>query len=91
MAKDMNQNHFAYKPIGALREKLEARLAIQKQERILGEKGVLSDVNNFNYHGVTVAQLASEIKWHISRKIQKEIDLIEGFKHVFRAIFSRER
>ena len=91
MYMDVNKTHFTYKVIGSLREKLEARLATQKAERILGDNGVLKDIKNLVLHGITVTQVASELKWHISRKIQREVDMIDGFKHIFRAIFTRER
>lgn len=90
MYTDANKIHFTYKVIGSLRQKLEARLATQKAEHILGDNGVLKDIKNLTLHGMTVTQRASELKWHISRKIQREIDMIDGFKHIFRAIFTRE-
>ena len=91
MYTDANKTHFTYKVIGSLREKLEARLAIQRAERILGDNGVLKDIKSLTVPGITVTQVASELKWHIARKIQGEIDMIDGFKHIFRAISTRER
>ena len=37
-----------------------------------------------------MTQVAQQVKQHLALKIEKEIDLVEGFQQVFQAMFKRE-
>jgi hypothetical protein len=50
----------------------------------------LTDVKNLASHGISVTQVAQQVKQHLALKIEKEIDVVEGFQHVFQAMFKRE-
>ena len=39
----------------------------------------MTDVKNLASHGISVTQVAQQVKQHLALKIGKEIDIVEGF------------
>ena len=52
LERDVSGSYFMYSPIASLREKIEERLAEQKQTRIDGPLGVVTAVKNLSSHGI---------------------------------------